>query len=246
MKYNYKKKSIKLIYLMGVVLFTTISLKLNLTYILDNNKIYLIYIISLISILLTIFLLNKFKNKINEVLDYIIFIFNALIFVLILTSFLILPSKVKGSSMSQTYEDGDRVFVNLFNPNYKVDDVVVYDTKTNEDDNSKDKLIIKRIVALKGDKIEAVLIEEKISEHEVMKYYLIYINDELYLNKYGQSYKIAFNSGSVLINQLNNDEYVLKDNEVFLLGDNSDNSLDSRQSGIFNFNNLVGKVIGAK
>ena len=105
---------------MGVVLFTTISLKLNLTYILDNNKIYLIYIISLISILLTIFLLNKFKNKINEVLDYIIFIFNALIFVLILTSFLILPSKVKGSSMSQTYEDGDRVFVNLFNPNYKV------------------------------------------------------------------------------------------------------------------------------
>lgn len=238
MNYNNKNIYLKFIFLLISTLFITVSLILDLFYILDLKKIILTYILIIISTLITLLLLlNKYKSKTNEVIDYIVFILNALIFVLILTNLLILPSKVSGTSMMETYSDGDRVFVNLYNPSYKVNDVVVYNTNKDNPNSNNSSLIIKRIVALKGDKVSLLLYENQ---------YVLYINDEKYINQYNEEYTIHYSSNSKLFDQLNNLTYTLKEDEVFLLGDNSENSLDSRQTGILSIDNLVGKVIGGK
>ena len=81
-------------------------------------------------------------NKIKEIIPYIIII----IVVVLIRSFIITPIRVDGMSMYSSLNDGDILFLEKYDKNYKKFDIVVFK-------NGEDRLI-KRVIGLPGDNIE--------------------------------------------------------------------------------------------
>lgn len=128
-------------------------------------------------------------------------------------------SKVVGSSMEPTYHDGNIVLVDKFF--YKkgeahYNDIVIVKC----DLDVKDEQIIKRIIGLPGDCIE-------------MK------NNRLYRN--GKLVKEDYIYETMTDNE--NFKYDIPKGKVFVMGDNRNNSIDSRMIGYIDFDDqVVGRV----
>lgn len=128
-------------------------------------------------------------------------------------------SRVIGSSMEPTYHNGNIILVDKFfykrgEPSYNDIVVVKYHVSAGEDQ------IIKRIVGLPGDRIE-------------MKDNLLYRNGELLEEDY--------------INEpmTGNEDFVydIPRGKIFVMGDNRNNSVDSRMIGYIDFDDqVVGRV----
>ena len=102
-------------------------------------------------------------------------------------------------------------------------------------DRSKD--FIKRVIAIEGDKIEIN-------------------NDELYLNdkkldlKFIDKHRYQEYLGGInyqILMEYNRNEIfgpvIVPNNSIFVLGDNRNNSMDSRHFGIVDINDVMGKVL---
>lgn len=128
---------------------------------------------------------------------------------------------VMGSSMEDTLEDGDTVFVNrvayvLSEP--QAGDVVVFLLNGNE----KDHYYVKRIVAVPGDTVQIVD-------------GVLYVNGEMYDEEDTEAIKTA---------GLAEEEITLGEDEYFVLGDNRNSSEDSRYTSIGNVSSedIAGKA----
>ena len=139
---------------------------------------------------------------------------------------IIMPIKVDGSSMYPTLHDGDLAFMSRLDLNSKQIkrfDIVTLDCK------QLDNVIIKRVIGLPGEKI-------------VYKNDCLYVNGkyikENYLNKsHIKDVKSRYN-----ISYFTDDfEISVGENEIFVLGDNRVNSLDSRELGCFKIENVLSK-----
>ena len=131
--------------------------------------------------------------------------------------FVIEGYKVSGESMLPTFQHGDYVFAEKIS--YKVDDLDYGDIVILETENFDHKKIIKRVIGLTGDRIS-------ISDGKV------YRNGEALKEDYIQEEPFD-----------DFEELIVPKGEIFVLGDNRNNSSDSRLFGTFTYEQIKGHVV---
>lgn len=152
----------------------------------------------------------------------------ALIGALILTAFIIFfirPTVVYGPSMEPSFYDREYLLISkalIYVQDVQNHDVIVFKTHLTTESGSE-KNLIKRVVGVPGDKV-------RIEEGHV------YINDELITENYTDgSETMTFGTS----------EWIVGDDQYFVMGDNRDNSKDSRfeDVGLIKKSAVMGKVV---
>lgn len=167
------------------------------------------------------------KKEINMPLVRAIAIWAIEIFAVVLMAYAFVTyvgskTTVVGQSMAETLEDGDNILVNklsylVLDP--KPNDVIVFLPNGNE----KSHYYVKRVIAVPGDTVQ-------------IKNGTVYVN--------GEQFAERIESEKIEEPELAKDEIVLAKDEYFVLGDNRNNSEDSRYSNIGNVKKeyIVGKA----
>lgn len=153
----------------------------------------------------------------NSPKDWLIAIGVALLLAVLIRTFLAEPTSVSGRSMIQTLQPGDKVMINKIA--YKLGepergDIVVFETKEGKD-------LIKRIIGLPGDKIQAK-------------------DGKVLLN--GKPLTESYLEKGVVTEDFPETE--VPSGKYFVMGDNRPESADSRNSliGLVDENELIGKA----
>ncbi len=147
-----------------------------------------------------------------------IIIYGSIILAIILIrTFVVTPVRVNGTSMYSTLHDGEIMILNKLD--YKFSSIERFDIVVV---NTGDRKIIKRVIGLPGENI-------RYNDNS------LYVNDkkveEAYLNDKTEDFDIA----ELGYNRIPNDCY-------FVLGDNRDNSSDSRIIGCVKKNQIEGSA----
>ena len=156
---------------------------------------------------------EKIKKIIKEVVPYVIIV----IVVVLIRTFIITPALVDGSSMEPTLSDKNLVMINKLN--YKLNDIKRFDVVVLNNNNDK---LIKRIIGLPGEHIE-------------YKNNSLIINGFLIKEEYYHELTDDFKLESIGYLNIPGDKY-------FVVGDNRNNSIDSRMFGLVDKKDIIGNV----
>lgn len=145
------------------------------------------------------------------------------ILILMIIMLIIQPMTISGQSMYPTLNNKDYVFVNkVVSSKKSIDrgDIVVTNSNLIDAKTGKNKKIIKRVIGLPGDHLE-------IKNGEV------YINGDLYKEEYLST---NYTEGYV--------DIIVPFESIFVMGDNRQNSEDSRNDsiGCIKLNDIIGKL----
>ena len=166
---------------------------------------------------------DKKKSFLLGLWDWVKSFIYALVLALIIKTFIFEPTEVHGESMLNTLHHGDRLIVNKISLKFDLlkrgEIIVLHFNPTDED-------YIKRIIGIPGDTVQ--LIDGN-----------FYINKKKLVEDYisgDYTYPIKVNE------QTGTNEWVLKDGEYFVAGDNRNpgKSSDSRDFGPVNINDIKG------
>lgn len=167
------------------------------------------------------------KNGIHKrVTEYIYSVFStfiiAMLVIFIAFTFFFRLVKVDGASMNPTLNHGDRIIISnfLYNPDYG--DIIALSKK-----GAREESMIKRIIALPGD---TVMID--------FESHIITVNDKVIFEDYEVTEPIS-KPGDISF------PLVVPDDSVFVLGDNRNDSVDSRTSevGFIKLSEINGKAL---
>jgi signal peptidase I len=180
---------------------------------------------------------TKEKKKSN-VKEYIESIIIAILIALFIRTFIICAYKIPSRSMVQTLLVGDHILVNKFLYGVKIPllrntIIPVREPKRGEivvfiypNDRSKD--FIKRVIGLGGDKIEIKNKKIFINDKEYKDSFSIYSDNIIY----PATMQPRDNFGPITVPK----------DSIFVMGDNRDESLDSRFWGFVNLKDVEGKA----
>lgn len=184
------------------------------------------------------------KKLIKEIFSWTNAILLGLGLAILVSSFVLQPFKVEGSSMEPTLEGadsnseqkkGDRLLVYKLDGEPSYNDIVIIDKRVDRERTIKDQVLespilkelfndkgeylwVKRVIGVEGDKLEfkdgKVIRNGKMLEEDYIK----------------EAMEYPFES------------VVVEDNHVFVMGDNRNASRDSRSVGSIPIDNVVGKV----
>lgn len=158
----------------------------------------------------------------REIIDWVKTIIVSLVLAFLIVQ-VIKPTIVSGESMYPTLNDRDYLILNRMAYKFgDIDrgDIIVFKSDLRQD-NGKTKDLIKRVIAIPGD-------------HLIIKDSKVYINGEVQNEPYIHN---EYTSGDI--------DVVIPQNEVFVMGDNRENSRDSRSSdvGLVNEDDIIGEVM---
>ncbi len=236
--------------LLAVIAITLFSLNVS------SNYIFWQHIAFVIALLITgfvttyvIFLLQRnpysFKKtpKKEEFLDYVMFIGTTFTVICVLFMFFFFSSTVRQSSMINTLQSGDIVFVSQFRYEPSRGDIIILNVDTVEHPDQSERLLVKRIAAMPGDLVEFLAIAG------TSNYYIL-INGEIY-HADGEDYIARTNAENtireysekdIIEASLDSNGYV-KEGEYLVFGDNEFGSYDSRDLGSFKRDAIIGHVV---
>jgi len=202
---------------------------------------------------------NKDTAAIDEVkepilIEYAKFLFPVFLIVLILRGFIAEPFRIPSGSMLPTLEVGDFILVNKFSYGLRLPvlnkkfveiadpergDVVVFRYPENPSID-----YIKRVVGVPGDKVayynKVLYINDKPAEQQPDGHYMVDFYQYMQLDEQYDDirHKILINKMYPAVDFV----ITVPENKYFVMGDNRDNSRDSRFWGFVPEENLVGKA----
>lgn len=166
---------------------------------------------------------NKSSSK-SKVLEYLISIIAAFVIAFAFRQYVFARADVDGQSMQSTLHNKDVIFVeklSLFSHNFKRGQIVIFNSH-----NYAEDIYVKRVIGIEGDEIE-------------LKDGKVFLNGselkENYLDPGTET-----NPGAFL---QENQKYKVEKGQVFVLGDNRGNSVDSRTIGPVNIKDIKGHVV---
>ena len=155
----------------------------------------------------------------NELISWIKSVAIALLLAVLIRQFLYTPVTVSGQSMEPTFEHDNRIVITKIH-NIDRSDMIVFHSPNSDDD------FIKRVIGLPGDVV-------------IMKDDQLYINGEAFEEEYLEAHKKKVHEGQRLTE---NFEVEVPEGHYYVLGDNRQNSTDSRRIGFIDRKSIVGKV----
>lgn len=197
-------------------------------------------------------------KKESIIIEYSKSFFPVLLFVFVIRSFIVEPFKIPSGSMMPTLIAGDFIAVNKFSygvrfpvinnvliPNGMPErgDVVVFHYPM---DTSID--YIKRVIGLPGDIIKyenkKLFINDKLVPHVFEKDYEYMMNENYRVPAQEFTETLGEVKHSILIHNVEGESgrFVVPEGNYFVMGDNRDNSSDSRVWGFVSEDLLVGKA----
>lgn len=172
----------------------------------------------------------------KEIFEWIITLAVAFAIAFVLKTFFLTFASVSGPSMLPTLHDGDVLYVNKFMYTPEKGDVVIIDMESRIEEGNPERYHVKRVIATEGD---TLFIDEATGD--------VYVNgkkiDEPYINN------TTTLSGSYLREMAARGEFSLENplvigkGEVFVMGDNRQNSLDNRINEIYTVDMIEGHAL---
>lgn len=141
--------------------------------------------------------------------------------------------KIATNSMQPSVLKGDHLIVNLKyykSKNLHRGDLVVFEFPANPS-----KEFLKRVVALEGEKLEIKNKRIFINDRPITEDYKIHLDSRVFVEKSDYSY-----------NDFERDNFgpsIIPSDHCFVMGDNRDNSMDSRHMGHLPLSNIKGKAV---
>lgn len=162
------------------------------------------------------------RSVMKEILYNSLFLLFVLIITLLLVKYVAQRTTVSGSSMEPMIHDGDSLIVDKITYHFR--DPERFDIIVFPFEYQQDTYYIKRIIGLPG---ESVRIDENGN---------IYINGEILVENYGA--EVIKDPGNAY------NEIILREDQYFVLGDNRNNSSDSRNPavGLIHRDRIVGRA----
>lgn len=173
---------------------------------------------------------RKEKRSQNRFHLFVMFIVCAMLYLIFLNAFILSTVMVVGRSMDTTLNNGDMLIMDKYASVERGSIIIIDNVVENSASSTGYDWIIKRVIGVGGDTVE------------IKEDGKVYLNgsalSEPYLDKW-QDTKIYSKTEGF---HYGYNKWVLKDNEIFYLGDNRINSRDARKEGPCKTKDVVGVI----